>query len=63
MMHLMNSRFTTMARSRHRIAGGELAGKASSSRRSRACVCPQYHTLRLSTIIGHLSRDRVEKGR
>ena len=38
MMHLMNSRFTTMARSRHRIAGGELAGSASNSRRSRACV-------------------------
>ena len=36
MMHLMNSRLTMMALSRASTAGGELAGAASSSRRSRA---------------------------
>lgn len=37
MMHLMNSRLTMMALLRPSTAGGELAGAASSSRRSRAC--------------------------
>ena len=38
MMHLMNSRLTTMAWSRHRMAGGDEAGCASSRRRSRICA-------------------------
>ena len=42
MMHLMNSKFTMMDFSRASTAGGDEAGAASSSRRSRACQTQEH---------------------
>ncbi len=41
-MHLMNSKFTMMDLSRASTAGGDEAGVASSSRRSRACQTQEH---------------------